>query len=147
MEPWPCNRIYYYLGDGNLQTAVALQDLGPGPFEESNGTVVRFRQICACVLTLKKKSGGEESSHLSQKTVAETPYGAVEALELDAKDGDQLQVTASSRGWKRHHGVIHPNPVRPAERTKERSSCPSPIASGRPNPLPRGYIYEHCHIY
>jgi hypothetical protein len=87
--------IVYYFWDGNLQTAVAFQDLGPGPFEESNGTVVRFDKHTR-VLTLKKKSGSEESFHLSQKTVAETPYGAVEALELDAKDGDQMQVTASS---------------------------------------------------
>ena len=48
------------------------------------------------VLTLKNNSGVEESFHLDPKTVAETPYGAMEGLELEAKDGDHLQVTASS---------------------------------------------------
>jgi hypothetical protein len=48
------------------------------------------------VLILKNSSGGDQSFHLSEKTVAETPYGAVEGLELNVKDGDHLQVTASS---------------------------------------------------
>lgn len=87
--------IVYYFGDGNLQTAVALQDLGAGPFEESSGTVVKFDRH-ERVLTLKNSSGGDQSFHLSEKTVAETPYGAVEGLELNVKDGDHLQVTASS---------------------------------------------------
>ena len=34
--------IVYYFGNGDTETAVALQDLGTGPFEESSGTVVRF---------------------------------------------------------------------------------------------------------
>ena len=87
--------IAYYYGGGDVQTAIAFQDLGTGPFEDSSGTVVKFDRH-GRVLTLKKTSGAEESFHLDPKTVAETPYGAMEGLELDAKDGDQLQVTASS---------------------------------------------------
>jgi hypothetical protein len=87
--------IAYYYGNGDVQTAVAFQDLGTGPFEDSSGTVVKFDRH-ERVLTLKKASGAEVSFHLDPKTVAETPYGAMEGLELDAKDGDQLQVTASS---------------------------------------------------
>jgi hypothetical protein len=71
-----------------------LEDLGTGPFKESSGTVVKFDRH-ERVLTLKNDSGVEESFHLNPQTVAETPSGAVEGLELDAKDGDQVQVTAS----------------------------------------------------
>ena len=87
--------IVYYFGSGDVQTAVALQDLGTGPFKETSGTVIKFDRR-ERLLTLKKNSGVEESFHLDPKTVAETPYGAMEGLELDAKDGDQVQVTASS---------------------------------------------------
>lgn len=86
--------ILCYFGGGDAQAAVALEDLGTGPFKESSGTVVKFDRH-ERVLTLKNDSGVEESFHLNPKTVAETPYGAVEGLELDAKDGDQVQVTAS----------------------------------------------------
>ncbi len=87
--------IVYYFGSGEAQTAVAFQDLGTGPFEDVSGIVVKFDRH-ERVLTLRKTSGTEESFHLEPKTVAETPYGAMEGLELDAKDGDHLHVTASS---------------------------------------------------
>ena len=86
--------IVYYFGEGDLQTAVALQDIGTGPFEERSGTVVKFDRH-ERLLTLRDHSGVEETFHLNPKTVAETPFGAAEGLELDPKDGDQLTVTAS----------------------------------------------------
>ena len=87
--------VVYYFGSGDAQTAVALQDLGAGPFKEISGTVVKCDRR-ERLLTLKNNLGVEESFHLDPKTVAETPYGAVEGLELDAKDGDQVQVIGSS---------------------------------------------------
>jgi hypothetical protein len=77
-----------------MRTAVALQDLSTGPFEKSSGTVVRFRRN-EHVLTLKSKSGGEESFQIGPKTVAETALGAVEGYELDLEHGDPVQVTAA----------------------------------------------------
>lgn len=87
--------IVYYFSSGDVQTAVALKDLGTGPFKELSGTVVKFDRR-ERLLTLKNNLGLEQSFHLDPKTVAETPYGAVEGLELDAKDGDQVQVISSS---------------------------------------------------
>jgi hypothetical protein len=87
--------IVYYFGEGDVQTAVALQELGAGPFEERSGTVVKFDRH-ERALTLKNNSGVEETFHLNPTTVAETRYGAAEGLELDSKDGDQVKVTASS---------------------------------------------------
>ena len=68
-----------------MKTAVAFQDLGIAA-RHSSGIVVKFNRH-ERVLTLRKTSGAEESFHLEPKTVAETPYGAMEGLELDAKDG------------------------------------------------------------
>jgi len=87
--------IVYYFWDGDVRTAVALQDLGTGPFEKSSGKVANFNRH-EHVLTLKNNSGVEESFHISPKTVAETALGAVEGYELNLEDGDQVRVTASS---------------------------------------------------
>lgn len=86
--------IVYYFGDSDVRTAVALQNLGTGPFKRSSGTVVRFRRN-EHVLTLKRNSGDEESFQISPKTVAETALGAVTGYELDFHDGDQVRVTAA----------------------------------------------------
>jgi outer membrane lipoprotein-sorting protein len=89
--------IVYYFGNSDVRTAVALQDLGSGPFEKSSGTVTKFHRN-EHVLTLKNKSGVEETFHLSPKTVAETAMGAVEGYELDLENGDQVRVTAAPVG-------------------------------------------------
>jgi len=86
--------IVYYFGDSDVRTALALQDLGTGPFEKSSGTVVRFHRN-EHVLTLKNNSGGQESFQISPKSVAETALGAVEGYELDLEDGEQVQVTTA----------------------------------------------------
>jgi phosphotransferase system IIA component len=86
--------IVYYFGNSDVRTAVALQNLGTGPFEKSSGTVVKFHRN-EHVLTIKNKSGVEESFHISPKTLAETAMGAVKGYELDLEDGDQVRVTAS----------------------------------------------------
>jgi hypothetical protein len=87
--------IVYYFGDSDVRTAVALQDLGPGPFEKTSGTVVKFHRN-EHVLTLKNKSGVEESFHISPETVAETAMGAMEGYKLDLEGGDQVRVTVSA---------------------------------------------------
>ena len=51
--------IVYYFGEGDVQTAVALQDLGTEPLEERSGTVVKF-DWHEHVLTLRNNSGVEE---------------------------------------------------------------------------------------
>ena len=87
--------IVYYFGRGDRQTAVAVQDLGTGPFKEVSGNVVKFDRR-ERLLTVKSSLGVEESFHLDPKTVADTPFGVIEGLELDAKDGEEVQVISSS---------------------------------------------------
>jgi outer membrane lipoprotein-sorting protein len=86
--------IVYYFGNSDERTAVALQDLGSGPFEKSSGTVIKFHRN-EHTLTLKNKSGTEETFRLSPKSVAETAMGAVESYDLDLEVGDQVRVTAA----------------------------------------------------
>ncbi len=86
--------IVYYFGDDDVRTAVALQDLGTGPFEKKIGTVVKFNRH-EHELTIKDQSAGVESFHVSNKTVSETAFGAAAGDELNLEEGEQVRVTAA----------------------------------------------------
>src|SRR5579859_3740471 len=65
--------IVYYFGDGDVRTAVALQDLGAGPLQKISGAVTKFNKP-AHLLTIKDATGATESFHVDPKTVAETAW-------------------------------------------------------------------------
>jgi hypothetical protein len=85
--------IVYYFGDGDVRTAVALQDLGAGPLQKISGSVSKFNKH-EHLLTIKDATGTSESFHIDAKTVAETPWGAVEGQKFDPAKGDRVRVTA-----------------------------------------------------
>jgi len=87
--------IVYFIGDGEVRTAVGVHDLGAAALEKNTGTVVRFDKH-AHLFTIKNASGGEASFHIGTKTVAETSMGAVEGYKLDLDKGDQVRVTAAT---------------------------------------------------
>ena len=84
--------VLYYGGAWGVQrTAVALRDLGPGPFEQDNGAVIDFGKHR---LKIKTSSGSEKTFHIDDKAVAETSLGAVMADHYDPEQGDQVRVIA-----------------------------------------------------
>jgi len=86
--------IVYYFGDGDVRTAVALQDLGgAGPLQKISGSVSKFNKH-GHLLTIKDATGTSESFHIDTKTVAETAWGAVEGEKFDPSKGDRVRVTA-----------------------------------------------------
>jgi len=87
--------IVYFIGDGEVRTAVAVHDLGTAALEKNTGTVVRFDKH-AHMLAIKNASGAEVSFHIGAKTVAETSMGAVEGYKFDLDKGDQVRVTAAT---------------------------------------------------
>ena len=85
--------VYYFGGGfGGERNAVALRDLGPGPLEQDEGTVVRFQKHQR--LLSIKTSSGEKTFHVNSQSVAETDIGPVEADKYEPEKGDQLQVIA-----------------------------------------------------
>ena len=86
--------ILYFVGQGDVRTAVAVHDLGDGSFAESSGSVVRINRHDH-LLTIKNSSGVEESFRIDPKTVADTPTGVLEGFNLDYSKGDQVRVTAA----------------------------------------------------
>jgi len=76
--------ILYYFGYGNERTAVALHDLGPGPFTKSSGTVVKFDKGERS-LSIKNQAWAVESFKFTRSTVADTGSGATEGLKFDPR--------------------------------------------------------------
>ncbi len=85
--------IVYYFGGGDVRTAVALEDLGANPLQKISGSVFKFNKH-EHLLTIKDAAGTSESFHIDPKTVAETPWGAVEGEKFDPRKGDRVRVTA-----------------------------------------------------
>jgi hypothetical protein len=86
--------IVFYFGDGDVRTAVALRNLGSGPFTNNVGTVVKLdgRQH---LLFIKAKSGLVKSFKIDSDTVAETDIGVVNGLKFQPQKDDQVRVVAT----------------------------------------------------
>ncbi len=89
--------VFYYGSSYVERKAIALLDLGAGPFTETSGTVVKFDKH-QHRLSLKDASGAAQAFQINPKTVAGTAVGPIDGSRFDPEKGDQLQITASSAG-------------------------------------------------
>ena len=90
--------IVFYYGNSYVERkAIALLDLGAGPFTKTNGAVVKFEKH-QHRLTIKDGSGAAQTFEIGPKTVVGTAAGPIDGYKFDPEEGDQLQVTASSAG-------------------------------------------------
>lgn len=83
--------IVYYLSDGKLLNAIALRNLGPGPFTEAVGTFVKFENRGRSIL-IKDKSGAPQSFQFNPDTIAETSNGVVAGSKFQPEKGDLVRV-------------------------------------------------------
>ncbi len=86
--------IVFYFGDDVVRTTVALQDLGPGPFDKTIGSIVKFDKH-AHALTIRNASG-EQTFHIDAKTVADASEGVVTGEKFPADKGAQVRVISST---------------------------------------------------
>lgn len=86
--------VLYYGIDGN-RTAVAIHDLGPGPFIEARGTVVRFDDHTGR-LTVQTNDGKKEVFSVTDKTVVDLPGGVGDGGGFSPDRGDHVRVTAAA---------------------------------------------------
>ena len=86
--------IVFYFGDGDMRTAVALRNLGSGPFTNNLGTVVRLdgREH---QLFIKNKSGLVQSFKIASDTVAETDIGVVNGFKFQPQKDNEVRVVAT----------------------------------------------------
>jgi hypothetical protein len=87
--------LVFYIGDGAVRTAVAVEDLGPGPFTKAVGTVAKFDRH-GHALTIKTDAGVEESFRLDAKTVAEGMEGVQPGEKFQVHKGDRVSVVGTS---------------------------------------------------
>jgi hypothetical protein len=86
--------IVYYYGDSSERTAVAVQDLGPGPFDTVEGTVTKFDKHQHRI-TVKNASGKEQTFQIDPKAMADSMEGAVPGDRFSPSKGDNVRVIAT----------------------------------------------------
>jgi hypothetical protein len=99
--------IVFYYGNSYVERkAIALLDLGAGPFTTTNGTVVKFEKH-QHHLTIKDGSGAAQTFEIGPKTVVGTSFGPIDGNKFDPEKGEQLQVTAAPTGGTNMAVFIH----------------------------------------
>ena len=86
--------VLYFYGGNSVRTAVAVQDLGPGPFVTVEGTVTNFNKH-QHQISVKDSAGKEQTFDIDAKAMADTPNGAVPADKCSPSKGDNVRVIAT----------------------------------------------------
>ena len=86
--------IVYYFGEGDLETAVALQGLPPGQLKSTIGTVVKFDKH-EHLITVESAPGAVQSFRIDPATVVESSVGAVSGHRFSPQKHDQVRVMAA----------------------------------------------------
>lgn len=87
--------IVFYYGDNDDRTAVALKNLGAGPFTSAEGTVTKFEGK-QHMITVQDKTGTEQTFKIAENTVAEGYMGAVDGYKFQASKGDHVRVVGTT---------------------------------------------------
>ena len=86
--------ILFYFGIDENRTAVALKDLGAGPFSSTTGEVTNWNGHDNS-LSVRDKDGTIHPFKIDAHTVAETYQGVVNGLKFDARKGDMVRLVTS----------------------------------------------------
>lgn len=86
--------VVYYYGFGDDRTAVAVQDLGEGPFDKVEGTVKAFDRH-KHVLAVQTAKDGVVNFKLSDKAVVDIGMGLESARKYSAGKGYTVRVTST----------------------------------------------------
>ncbi|MGA8744021.1 MAG: hypothetical protein WB561_22705 [Terracidiphilus sp.] len=87
--------IVFYYGDNDDRTAVALKNLGVGPFTSTEGTVTKFEGKQHSI-TVQDQSGTTQTFRIAENTVAEGYMGAVDGYKFQASKGDHVRVVGTT---------------------------------------------------
>lgn len=89
--------VVYYYGVDSDRTAVAIKDLGAGPFEVLKGTVVGFDKKTR-LMKVKDADGKLHSITLGEHLVVDTDMGVDNGRRFDPHRGDPVRVTYTTSG-------------------------------------------------
>lgn len=98
--------VVYYYGYGNDLTVVAVKDLGAGPFQKVEGTVVSFDKHSRAV-TVKDDAGKLETIVLGDHLVVDRGVSVASGRGYDPHKGDYVVVTYEQMGSTDSAVFIH----------------------------------------
>jgi hypothetical protein len=87
--------VVFYYGDNDDRTAVALKNLGAGPFTSVEGTVVKYDGKQHSI-SLQDTAGATQTFKVAQDTIAEGYMGVVDGYKFQAQKGDHIRVVATT---------------------------------------------------
>jgi hypothetical protein len=85
--------VFYYYGQADARTAVAVKSLGTGPFSSIEGTVTKFDNH-AHSISVQDGTGAVQTFKLDAQTVAESNTGAVAGDRFHADKGDHVRIVS-----------------------------------------------------
>jgi hypothetical protein len=91
--------VVYYYGYDDDRTAVAVKDLGAGPFQKIDGTVVNFDKRNR-MMTVKDDAGKTETFALGAHLVVDLGVNVESGRSYDPRKGYSVRVTYTSEGGK-----------------------------------------------
>jgi hypothetical protein len=89
--------VVYYYGYDNDLTAVAVKDLGAGPFEKIEGTVTKYDKHDRTV-TIQDDGGKSETFTLDEHMVVDSGMGVDSGRSYGPHKGDHISVTYRKNG-------------------------------------------------
>jgi len=92
--------VVHYTGEGAEKTAVAVDDLGKNTVKVGEGTVTGLDKAGRTV-TVKTKSGTEETYHIAKDATVDSAHGVVKGTEYTAKEGEKVSVHYSEEAGKK----------------------------------------------
>jgi hypothetical protein len=87
--------IVFYFGNEDARTAVALKNLGTGPFTSAVGMVANF-EARAHTISVTDASGAVQTFRISADTIAEGSLGVEEGLKFQVQKGDRVRVVGTT---------------------------------------------------
>ncbi|WP_109484574.1 hypothetical protein [Occallatibacter savannae] len=85
--------VVLYYGSDQDRTAVALKNLGAGPFTSVTGSVVKFDGKHS--VAVSDESGATQVFKITQATIGEGYMGAVDGYKIQVQKGDKVRIVAS----------------------------------------------------
>lgn len=98
--------VVYYYGFDYDRTAVAVKDLGTGPFEKVQGTVMGFDKHTR-TLTMTDDGGKSHVFELSEHLIVDSGLSVASGRGYDPHKGDFIVVTYAQEGDKNSAVFIH----------------------------------------
>lgn len=85
--------IVFYYGTDESRTAVAIKNLGPGPFSSTVGVIKKFERGHS--MSVQDESGALQTFKIGADTVGEADLGVVDGARFQMPNGRKVRIVSS----------------------------------------------------